>query len=143
MPDRQSRVTSSHWGAFRVITENGHITAVEPFEADTDPSSIPGSLPAAVHHATRVARPSIRRGWLEGKKRARELRGNDEFIELPWDEALDITATELVRVRNEHGNQAIFGGSYGWASAGRFHHALVVGPVRIVVRVEAHRGPLT
>ncbi len=22
-----------------------------------------------------------------------------------------------------HGNQAIFGGSYGWASAGRFHHA--------------------
>ena len=23
----------------------------------------------------------------------------------------------------EHGNRAIFGGSYGWASAGRFHHA--------------------
>jgi biotin/methionine sulfoxide reductase len=22
-----------------------------------------------------------------------------------------------------HGNEAIFGGSYGWASAGRFHHA--------------------
>ncbi|MCZ6667876.1 MAG: molybdopterin-dependent oxidoreductase [Gammaproteobacteria bacterium] len=124
MPDRQSRVTSSHWGAFRVLTENGRITSVEPFEADNDPSGIPNSLPAAVHHATRVARPSIRRGWLEGKNRARELRGNDEFIELPWDEALDITATELVRVRNEHGNQAIFGGSYGWASAGRFHHAL-------------------
>ena len=65
MPDRQSRVTSSHWGAFRVITEKGRITAVEPFEADTDPSGIPSSLPAAVHHATRVARPAIRRGWLE------------------------------------------------------------------------------
>jgi len=124
MPDRQSRVTSSHWGAFRVITENGRITAVEPFEADKNPSSIPNSLPAAVHHATRVGRPSIRRGWLENPNRARELRGSDEFIELPWDEALDITAAELDRVRNKHGNQAIFGGSYGWASAGRFHHAL-------------------
>jgi biotin/methionine sulfoxide reductase len=26
-------------------------------------------------------------------------------------------------VRTEHGNQAIFGGCYGWSSAGRFHHA--------------------
>jgi len=124
MPDRQSRVTSSHWGAFRVITENGRITAVEPFEADTNPSGIPSSLPAAVHHPTRVASPSIRRGWLENPDRARELRGNDEFIELPWDEALDITAAELDRIRSQHGNQSIFGGSYGWASAGRFHHAL-------------------
>jgi biotin/methionine sulfoxide reductase len=26
-------------------------------------------------------------------------------------------------VRKTHGNEAIFGGSYGWGSAGRFHHA--------------------
>ena len=26
-------------------------------------------------------------------------------------------------MRGEHGNEAIYGGSYGWASAGRFHHA--------------------
>ena len=30
---------------------------------------------------------------------------------------------ELGRVKRDFGNQAIFGGSYGWASAGRFHHA--------------------
>ncbi|GAA0928258.1 hypothetical protein GCM10009558_041010 [Virgisporangium aurantiacum] len=36
---------------------------------------------------------------------------------------LDLLAAELRRVRAEHGNEAIFGGSYGWASAGRFHHA--------------------
>ena len=28
------------------------------------------------------------------------------------------------RVIAIHGNRAIFGGSYGWASSGRFHHAL-------------------
>ena len=32
-------------------------------------------------------------------------------------------AGELKRVIREHGNRAIFGGSYGWATAGRFHHA--------------------
>ena len=77
-----------------------------------------------MHHKTRVARPSFRRGWLDGGDRARQRRGSDEFVELPWDEALDITAAELQRVIDEHGNGSIFGGSYGWASAGRFHHAL-------------------
>ena len=32
-------------------------------------------------------------------------------------------AGELARVRDQHGNESIYGGSYGWASAGRFHHA--------------------
>ena len=32
-------------------------------------------------------------------------------------------AGELGRVRDDYGNQAIFAGCYGWASAGRFHHA--------------------
>ena len=38
-------------------------------------------------------------------------------------EALDLLAGEFTRVRETFGNEAIFGGSYGWASAGRFHRA--------------------
>src|SRR5438552_3964029 len=52
-----------------------------------------------------------------------ERRGCDDFVEVGWPEALDLVAEELRRVREVHGNEAIFGGSYGWASAGRFHHA--------------------
>ena len=120
----ETRVTTSHWGAFRVVTEGNRIIATERFDNDPCPSSISEALPAAVHHRTRVARPAFRRGWLDGGDRARARRGSDEFVELPWDEALDITAAELRRVIDEHGNEAIFGGSYGWASAGRFHHSL-------------------
>ncbi|MCP4874840.1 MAG: molybdopterin-dependent oxidoreductase [Gammaproteobacteria bacterium] len=119
-----TRVTTSHWGAFRVLTEGNRIVATENFAADPQPSRIPDILPAAVHHKTRIARPSIRRGWLEQANRARDRRGRDDYLELPWDEALDIAAAELKRVIAEHGNESIFGGSYGWASAGRFHHAL-------------------
>lgn len=125
MDGRQTKVTSSHWGAFEVTTDKGKIVSVSPFAPDPTPSSIPDAIPAAVHHRSRVMRPSIRRGWLKaGEERARDRRGVDDFIEVPWDEALDIAAAEYDRVRKEYGNGAIFGGSYGWASAGRFHHAL-------------------
>ncbi|MGB8622099.1 MAG: molybdopterin-dependent oxidoreductase [Paracoccaceae bacterium] len=119
--ERQTMVTSSHWGAFEVDVEDNRIVATRPFSQDPHPSAIPDILPSAVHHRTRVSRPSIRRGWME--TRDRSGRGTDEFVELPWDEALDIAATEIDRVLSAHGNEAIFGGSYGWGSAGRFHHA--------------------
>src|SRR5690606_24446635 len=69
----------------------------------------------------RVARPSVRKGWLDGD--GGSSRGEDEFVEVSWPKALDLVADELRRVRGAFGNQAIFGGSYGWSSAGRLHHA--------------------
>ncbi|WP_186766250.1 molybdopterin-dependent oxidoreductase [Phaeobacter marinintestinus] len=119
--DRQIRVTTSHWGAFEVVTEGDRIIKTRPFAHDPEPTTLPDILPQAVHHKNRVARPAIRRGWLEN--RDRDGRGTDDFVELPWDEALDIAAAEIDRICKTHGNEAIFGGSYGWASAGRFHHA--------------------
>jgi biotin/methionine sulfoxide reductase len=118
---RHSKITSSHWGAFEVDVDGDRIVAARPFAADPNPPSIPEIVPQAVHHRSRVARPSIRRGWLD--RRDRSGRGTDDFVELPWDEALDIAAQEIGRIRDVHGNEAIFGGSYGWSSAGRFHHA--------------------
>lgn len=127
MKKSRTQTTSSHWGAFNVTTVDDRIVSVDAFENDPSPSSISDVLPSAVHHSTRIARPSFRKSWLEhgpSHSGTRALRGKDEFIELPWDEALDITAGEIDRVRQSYGNESIFGGSYGWASAGRFHHAL-------------------
>src|SRR5262249_47459294 len=68
--------------------------------------------------------PAVREGWFtHGPGRANEGRGSDRFVPVSWARALDLVANELKRVIAEHGNAAIFGGSYGWASAGRFHHA--------------------
>ena len=119
--NRYTGVTTSHWGAFEVDVEDGRITATRPFAHDPNPSHIPDITPAAVYHRSRVAKPSIRKGWLEG--RTRTGRGSDPFVEVSWDEALSLAASELTRVKDTHGNEAIYGGSYGWASAGRFHHA--------------------
>ena len=115
---------SSHWGAFTADVENGRLTAVHPFAQDQDPSPIIHSLADAVYDESRVEKPMFRKGWLNRSNGGtRENRGVDPFVAVPWDEALDMVGAEIDRVRTEHGNAAIFGGSYGWSSAGRFHHA--------------------
>lgn len=116
-----TRLTTSHWGAFHVTVENDRIVSTAPFDADPAPPDIAALVPAAVHHRTRIDQPYVRKGWLDKTKGS--VRGEDTYLPVPWDEALDLAAAELARVRKQHGNGAIFGGSYGWASAGRFHHA--------------------
>jgi biotin/methionine sulfoxide reductase len=113
---------SSHWGAYEVTVRGGEIARVEPMH-DPDPSPLLGNLPGSLRHPARIATPVARRGWLERGPGPSRDRGSDEFVALSWDEALDRAADELKRVIAEHGNRAIFGGSYGWASAGMFHQS--------------------
>jgi len=114
----------SHWGAFNALVKDGALVGVEPFERDAHPSPIIDSIPDGLYGEQRIASPMVRRGWLEGGPGSRtHARGGDPFVAVGWDEALDLVAAELARVRTDHGNASIFGGSYGWSSAGRFHHA--------------------
>lgn len=119
--------TSLHWGAYRPQVVDGELRALVPVEWDSDPSPIGDSVADALTSPTRIRRPAVRRGFLEGQLEGQggspELRGQEPFVEVSWDVALDLVAKELKRVKAEQGNQAIFGGSYGWGSAGRFHHA--------------------
>nr|WP_240895574.1 molybdopterin-dependent oxidoreductase [Kineococcus siccus] len=68
-------------------------------------------------------RPHVRRGWWEDGPGPDARRGRDELLAVGWDELLDRVAAEYRRVLATDGPAAVFGGSYGWASAGRFHHA--------------------
>jgi biotin/methionine sulfoxide reductase len=117
-------LTTSHWGTYHVLSDGRRVSGVEPWEGDPDPSPIGQSFVGAVNGPLRVRRPSIRRGWLDGdRSRVNGRRGGEPFVEVDWDVALDLVAKEIDRIRTTHGNSAIYGGSYGWASAGRFHHA--------------------
>lgn len=113
-------MTLTQWGAYTVTSDGREITSVEPLPHDPDPSPIGRSVPAVTR--SRVIRPAVRKGWLDNGPGGGG-RGRDPFVEVDWDTALDLVSTELDRVRSEFGNQAIYGGAYGWSSAGRFHHA--------------------
>ena len=111
----------AHWGAFTAVVDDGRLTRCEPFAHDPAPSQMLDAMPAMVYSPTRILKPAIRRSWLA--RRDRTLRGAEGYVEVPWDVALALVADELARVRAERGASGIFGGSYGWSSAGRFHHA--------------------
>lgn len=85
----------------------------------------------------RLKYPMKRKHWEPGGGK-RELRGRDEWVRISWNEALDIVASEIERIRAEHGDTSIFvtgggeisrtltldGGfvpSYGTTSGGTLH----------------------
>lgn len=113
---------TSHWGVFSARMKDGELE-VRPHEGDPDPNQIIENFPAAIRHRARIAQPMVRRGWLENGPGPDARRGRDEFVPVSWEKALDLLGGELKRIRDGAGPGAIFGGSYGWASAGRFHHA--------------------
>jgi biotin/methionine sulfoxide reductase len=116
--------TLSHWGAFTAHVEGGRLVSVSPFEHDPHPNTLIDAWPEMVYAKNRVTEPMVRAGWLRSPRGAPAgVRGDDAFVAVSWDEALDLIAGEVARVRERYGNPAIFGGSYGWASAGRLHHA--------------------
>ncbi|MBB2902691.1 biotin/methionine sulfoxide reductase [Kineococcus radiotolerans] len=113
---------SSHWGAFRADpTADGVRVRAHP--DDPAPSALLRNVAVAATPTARVLRPHVRRGWWEDGPGPDERRGRDEFLPVEWDELLDRVAGEYARVLGEHGPRAVYAGSYGWASAGRFHHS--------------------
>ncbi|MGB1236370.1 MAG: molybdopterin-dependent oxidoreductase, partial [Planktomarina sp.] len=116
------KLTASHWGIGVATVHDGKVTSVDGHPADPNPSQINDNIAGSLNGAARVLRPAVRKSWLHGMPKA-VARGRDEFVEVSWDRALDLIASEVARVRDTHGNQSIFAGSYGWSSAGRFHHA--------------------
>jgi len=116
--------TVTHWGAYDAELAGGRIVAMHPYEGDRDPSAMGAGMVDAYDDACRIHEPMVRKGWLENGPRADDAgRGNEPFVAVSWERALDLLAGEIERVRTDHGNQAIYAGSYGWGSAGRFHHA--------------------
>ena len=117
-------LTSAHWGTYRVRVGNGRVEELIAFEHDNDPSPIGSGIIDVQHGPTRVDTPMIRESWLkDGPNTNNHLRGVEPFVSVSWDEAERLVAKELTRVTSDFGNESIFAGSYGWSSAGRFHHA--------------------
>ena len=117
-------LTSFHWGTYRVEARDGEVVAMHPFEEDPDPSPIGQGYVGTLKGTSRITSPMVRKSWLASGPGTRgKLRGQEEFVPVSWDKAEKLVAAELARVIEHHGNESIFAGSYGWASAGRFHHA--------------------
>jgi biotin/methionine sulfoxide reductase len=117
-------LTASHWGAYELAQGAVDGRSIAGIVEDPEPSPIGLTMVNAYRDGPRVTRPAVRAGWLKHGPDARTAeRGREPFVEVSWEQAFSLVARELRRVIDTYGNSSIYGGSYGWASAGRFHHA--------------------
>ena len=112
----------THWGTFEAVSDGERLTEVRPWRGDPEPMPLIDNVASAQHHPARITQPHVRKGWL-GHGPGVAGRGDEPFVPVSWDTALELLAGELGRVYRDYGAEAVYGGSYGWASAGRFHHA--------------------
>ena len=71
-------LTASHWGTYRVETNNGVVKALHGFEEDNDVSPIGSGIVDVLDAPSRIRAPMIRKSWLEsGPGSSNHLRGAD------------------------------------------------------------------
>ena len=114
---------STHWGTYETSKNNQNNIKINKWSKDPNPSDFGLGFLDAATSDLRINQPHIRKEWLKDRHNKKNLRGLDAFVPVSWEEEIDLTASELQNVKKEFGNSSIYAGSYGWASAGRFHHA--------------------
>lgn len=116
------KVTGSHWGAFRAHIYAGKVQEIEPLELDKNPTEMLNGIKGIIYSPSRVRYPMVRLDWLKKHKYSADTRGNNRFIRVTWDEALDLFYRELERVQKEYGPWALHAGQTGWNQTGSFNN---------------------
>ncbi|WNC73609.1 molybdopterin-dependent oxidoreductase [Thalassotalea psychrophila] len=116
--------TCSHWGNYLVESDGEQILSIKNYAVDKEPTPIGQSLNDALDNGARIPQPMVREGYLKhGVNSDGSGRGKEKFVPVSWEVALDLAAKAIDDTKTNYGKDAIYGSSYGWASAGRFHHA--------------------
>ena len=118
MTEMKTETVGCHWGHYEVSTRDGEILAVNPASSDSHPSAIGESLLDGQDRNCRISEPMVRVSYLRGDSDHRERRGLEGYVPVGWECALDLAAKALRETIETGGNEAVFGGSYGWSSAG-------------------------
>ncbi|PAF43081.1 molybdopterin-dependent oxidoreductase [Helicobacter sp. 11S03491-1] len=118
--DSNKMLSGNRYGAFYAKTSSNQIVNVEPFEGDKKPNNLIYAIPDVVNNESRVEYPMVRKSYLKAKGPAKnDLRGQDEFVRVSWDVALDLAAKALRKNFDKYGPEAIYGECYWWGGSGK------------------------
>ncbi|KLN63140.1 trimethylamine-N-oxide reductase TorA [Vibrio sp. VPAP30] len=116
------KVTGSHWGAFRAHIYAGKVQEIKPLELDKNPTEMLNGIKGIIYSPSRVRYPMVRLDWLKKHKYSADTRGDNRFIRVTWDEAIDLFYRELERVQKDYGPWALHAGQTGWNQTGAFNN---------------------
>ena len=118
----QWKVSGSHWGAFRARVYAGKVQEIKPFEADQYPTDMLKGIKGIIYSPSRIRYPMVRYDWyLNRHKSDTSQRGDNRFIRVTWDEAIELFYQELERVQTQYGPWALHAGQTGWRQTGQVH----------------------
>ena len=116
------KFSGAHWGAFRARVEADKVVEIVPFEFDRYPTDILKGTLDVIYSASRVRYPMVRLDWYKNRQNSNRMeRGDNRFVRVSWDEALDLFYEELERVQKDYGPWALHTGGVGWRSVGQVH----------------------
>ncbi|XPV69897.1 MAG: molybdopterin guanine dinucleotide-containing S/N-oxide reductase [Halarcobacter sp.] len=121
-------LTAAHWGMLKLTIKNGKVVKSEPYQKTSDiKNSLQYYTQDLVYADDRIKYPMVRKSYLENPDSPKpELRGNDEWVRVPYEKAIKLIAKELKKTRKEKGAEGVFAGSYGWKSSGSIHNCRVL-----------------
>lgn len=107
---RRKFLRKYRFGPFYANVVSGQITSIDPFEADKFPSTLNNAVADCVQNESRVLYPCVRKSYLEKKGPNKpELGGEEEFVRVSWDTALDLAAKALKENFEKYGSESIYG----------------------------------
>ena len=116
------KFSGAAWGAFRARVEADKVVEIVPFEFDRYPTDILKGTLDVIYSASRVRYPMVRLDWYKNRQNSNRMeRGDNRFVRVSWDEALDLVYEELERIQKDHGPWALHTANVGWRSVGQVH----------------------
>lgn len=114
--------SAGNGGPLKLIVKDGVLRNIETFSPEVRASQRERANRKALYSPARVLYPLKRADFVPGGTGSTEGRGKGQFVRITWNEALDIVASELQRIKSTYGNAAIYGAA-DWASIfPSFHH---------------------
>lgn len=114
-PSLKKKLTASKFGAFEATVKNGSINTVTPFGKDASPVDLVEHAFRIIDNPSRIKKPMVRKGFLTGDN---TTRGNNEFVEISWDQAIDILYQQLENTQQKYGPSGIYAHS-SWGPIGQ------------------------
>lgn len=116
-------ISACRWGIVHPVVKGGRVVELRPFKYDYAPSPNLQGLAEIPYCEARIRYPMVRESYLREGPKSKAKRGEERFVRVSWDQALDLVAKELQRMYDNYGPSSVYGSSYGWKSTGSINDA--------------------
>lgn len=116
-PIRQVPVNTV-FGPVIATVEHGRIVNTTALPQAFSANSILEGMADRVYSPSRIRTPMVRRDFLAKRENSdRTQRGKGDFVRVSWNDAMELVASELERVRATYGNTALYSHRNFWGTA--------------------------